>query len=526
MTTRINVTVDDGGLLDRNAQQQAANRQGFVLRSAQEEAAIQAEGDLQRRRTAERRDAATGQALPATGSRIRRIDQEPAAFRYGAFDVGAIYYKVETLRYVSENDSEDGFEYFDRTVKIKVGHMDASSSYEFTYNYDKVKPLKGDKGFAEPLNVDIAGTVYNTLGIIWPDENLSLSLPYNPVLSASSESSEAGSVVVDKTHEFIVPDGTGGAYLYVHVNDYFRSYVYDVSASRTATHDEFIYEQGLGWYKPVPEAIYWQRVRFFEGVAEGYDNDWIERSANLDTPPLYGFTLWPPRFFVSKSTIRSTAAISGYRDNELSRNVVYIFHVTANGVTEITANSSVLSRINLYSKPALANVQTVVDHSQFNHNYSWSGATTGGELTGITETPIRPIGIDVEELADSEATISVPSYDESLDPPGFGDYIDMRLLRHAGGLDLNTPQFGPVDAWGPSFALSLRNVQELTEDQSEDLDYILTNVLDGAKIKKSVTPADGDKIRVPSWYDDNYTVGAYTNWGDYSICRKALSYLL
>jgi hypothetical protein len=83
MSTRINVTVGDGGLLDRNAQQTAANRQARVL--ADQRAAAEAEG-VERRaadRIAAGLDPLTGlpASTPSSASTINRLDQEPAANR-------------------------------------------------------------------------------------------------------------------------------------------------------------------------------------------------------------------------------------------------------------------------------------------------------------------------------------------------------------------------------------------------------------------------------------------------------------
>jgi hypothetical protein len=85
MSTRINVTVGDGGLLDRNAQQTAANRQARVL--ADRRAAAEAEG-VERRaadRIAAGLDPLTGlpASSPSSASTINRLDQEPAANRRG-----------------------------------------------------------------------------------------------------------------------------------------------------------------------------------------------------------------------------------------------------------------------------------------------------------------------------------------------------------------------------------------------------------------------------------------------------------
>jgi hypothetical protein len=83
MSTRINVTVGDGGLLDRNAQQTAANRQARVL--ADQRATAEAEG-VERRaadRIAAGLDPLTGlpASTPSSASTINRLDQEPAANR-------------------------------------------------------------------------------------------------------------------------------------------------------------------------------------------------------------------------------------------------------------------------------------------------------------------------------------------------------------------------------------------------------------------------------------------------------------
>jgi hypothetical protein len=94
MSTRINIAVDNGGLLNRNAQQTSANRQAKL------------ESDRTLSLSAEAVDARiaaqAAKGLPVDGrplygnnvSRIRRIDQEPAAFRsgYGALLAGPFVY--------------------------------------------------------------------------------------------------------------------------------------------------------------------------------------------------------------------------------------------------------------------------------------------------------------------------------------------------------------------------------------------------------------------------------------------------
>jgi hypothetical protein len=92
MSTRINVTVGDAGLLDRNAQQTAANRQAKLL--ADQRAAAETLG-VERRaadRTAAGLDPLTGLPAfsPSSASTVNRLDQEPAANRFGS-GLGSFY---------------------------------------------------------------------------------------------------------------------------------------------------------------------------------------------------------------------------------------------------------------------------------------------------------------------------------------------------------------------------------------------------------------------------------------------------
>ncbi len=86
MTTRITVTTGDGGLVERNAQQQAAARQASLVKAQADKAAALGESQLRQQRIAQGRDPATGLLLPSPSSRLRRLDQQPAAFRTTSSD--------------------------------------------------------------------------------------------------------------------------------------------------------------------------------------------------------------------------------------------------------------------------------------------------------------------------------------------------------------------------------------------------------------------------------------------------------
>jgi hypothetical protein len=89
MSTRINVNIGDGGLLDRNAQQQAAARQANQQRASADKTAVEGQRQLEQERIRKGLDPVTGRplAIPpssasaGSSSRIQRIDQEPAANR-------------------------------------------------------------------------------------------------------------------------------------------------------------------------------------------------------------------------------------------------------------------------------------------------------------------------------------------------------------------------------------------------------------------------------------------------------------
>jgi hypothetical protein len=109
VTTRITVTTGDGGLLDRNAQQQAAARQAALTRSQAEKAAALGEAQLRQDRINAGLDPATGRPLPSAGSTLRRVDQQPAAFRSPVstidLSIAWVYNAAEGIKVVSGNGS-------------------------------------------------------------------------------------------------------------------------------------------------------------------------------------------------------------------------------------------------------------------------------------------------------------------------------------------------------------------------------------------------------------------------------------
>jgi hypothetical protein len=143
MSTRINIAVDNGGLLNRNAQQTSANRQAKL------------ESDRTLRLSAEAVDARIaaqaakglsieGQPLYGNNaSRTRRIDQEPAAFRsgYGALLAGPFVY------------SDYGGSHSGLTVRCR-GNRNVFAS---RFNYEENK--------AFPEGITVSGPTANTIAL-------------------------------------------------------------------------------------------------------------------------------------------------------------------------------------------------------------------------------------------------------------------------------------------------------------------------------------------------------------------------
>jgi hypothetical protein len=87
MSTQINIAVDSGGLLNRNAQQTSANRQAKLTQDVQAKAGEDGKAEQEKRRLQQGSDRLTGKLLVGNNaSRIRRIDQQPAANRQPSSD--------------------------------------------------------------------------------------------------------------------------------------------------------------------------------------------------------------------------------------------------------------------------------------------------------------------------------------------------------------------------------------------------------------------------------------------------------
>ena len=545
MTTRINVTVDDGGLLDRNAQQQAANRQGYVVRNEQNKAATQGEAELQQRRTAEGRDPAAGQVLPSRGSRIRRIDQEPAAFRYGGFiQIGAVIFKYNTpsINFFYDSETENYRLEYNGTITLELGDYRQNQSTVFTI-----------EGIQLSFDLDVPesdpGPSPTDGGVYTQDEYDSI-----PLSRTRYDFIEARTLI-DKTFHFIVPDGSGGAYFCLHINKYVHASGGINAETKTAAHS-------LSYMAHTPYIVDGQpstTTRYewwWEFNPEGYPDE-PYRIATYDPA---SFPDGPPEYLnILTAQIRTSISYSQTYSESQTQNELHVFHVTANGVAKITAPSTLLDKLNQTKGIATPNKQSDKVETAENYDTTWDGEPG----------PFFPSGnYAYTYYSSSEISVSYPDYDATTDTSGFGAVgsYSTDLLYYAGGLPAATTA-RDLKAWGLSFMLALNNVQKITDEQSKSYSYMISNVfkkrpkllvsacvnplscLVNGTIDWEYTatlPVDIDDRLVPALFSTDprlsvtlppyavgtgygdgrytgYTVQYYTDWGDAKAAKQIAS---
>jgi hypothetical protein len=270
MSTRINVTVGDGGLLDRNAQQTAANRQARVL--ADQRATAEAEG-VERRatdRTAAGLDPLTGfpASTPSSASTINRFDQEPAANRRGGdgillvpqspyTDFGGTLSgifgssrggRVLFSRFIYEDTTEYVFGQFSPELRFALGEgptgsnalaLDYSLPFEdygiFT-NYTQGEVFDPVNAVFVPQPLP-SGVWYNT----FLDSGNNLVSPFTPIQRAALQYAKTP-VSYDGLSSALVNTANAGPYLYKRLDGEIDQLSFSKRARdyRNVTHEFYI----------------------------------------------------------------------------------------------------------------------------------------------------------------------------------------------------------------------------------------------------------------------------------------------
>jgi hypothetical protein len=179
VTTRITVTTGDGGLLDRNAQQQAAARQATLLKSQAAKAAALGEEQLRKERIAQGLDPATGLPLPSFGttSTIRRIDQQPAANTRSIFD-GILIWWDNTRARLSPQSAANIELFVSDGIYVTTRHLGQTafgSDTALTYSSLWLVDFISDTFFAADftletwINTGVGGSSFSFLYFFWQD---------------------------------------------------------------------------------------------------------------------------------------------------------------------------------------------------------------------------------------------------------------------------------------------------------------------------------------------------------------------
>jgi hypothetical protein len=199
MSTRINVNIDDGGLVDRNAQQQAAARQANQQRATAEKAAAEGQRQLEEERIRKGLDPDTGERLPSAGSssRIQRIDQEPAANRRDALSVTRFYSRFEgNTRFFVSGD----------------GTQEVAFTLPPPLTVPTFPVLENDTGF--PLSPFVTPTSFRLLGqlderfpLAFSEINPDTAVAWNDLTQAQDKRRLVRSKAFDITRSFPLGDG-------------------------------------------------------------------------------------------------------------------------------------------------------------------------------------------------------------------------------------------------------------------------------------------------------------------------------
>ena len=180
MSTQITVTVDRGGLLQRNKQQTSANRQALLEQEVQKQVEQQATEQL---------DAVAAEDALGKYKTAGRLKEEPAAFRRGGGDplfgyidisnVASTFDKISEPDFWSKQSKITGPSNFIKPPKkakelsvVRVIIIDSEDSLPFCPHISKPEPSQYFAGCEEKLQkfIDLGGVVwinneYSTCGI-------------------------------------------------------------------------------------------------------------------------------------------------------------------------------------------------------------------------------------------------------------------------------------------------------------------------------------------------------------------------
>lgn len=533
MSINIDINIKVEGLLAAALKQRAASRNNFLIDSERkkiENSNKPADTAATRQnRYFGRRSENESLSDDARGSQYTPYLEKPSAYINEQFSYGAIAIRVKTL------DGSSGE--INRNVTVNIGGFDHLEPTTFTYSYPPVRLYSPSvtSGDSHPVTRSgVFGLSYWDSGDCLPP-NFYTTIPAwdDQKLSRSSSSVTSGSEEVDKTEYFLVPDGAGGVYVYLHVNDYVHAYTYSSSNSEVVTDYNLIYEQFEGVFllrndqgEGIPcDILAWP------GVLPGYYDYWFSRQDGPNSPNCPQLPQRPRRLAMVYSKTVTNGSVGGYADRIEERNDVYVFHVSNGRVQDVTPaeTENLLAIINAYNKPARPNDTRNSSESSGILELEWSGMTNGGLPTDVVRSPINWYIISYNF---SSTSITIPSYNEDKSDTwnGFGRDANLELIRFATEIFEFAEEEAVARVWGPSFGLALKNIKPITEQQSLDLEYLTETFFEGELPRRNLSIAEVALLIPPAWTitgegEERYTMEYYSNWGNAGLCRYVRNFL-
>jgi hypothetical protein len=428
MSTRINVNIGDGGLLDRNAQQQAAARQANQQRASADKAAVEGQRQLEQERIRKGLDPATGRplAIPpssaSTGSssRIRRIDQEPAANRTTSEPtIGAYQYSLQVTKRTQQSTF---IETIDTSAEFALASASGSTVRVFRYPSPQFTLNSNNNQVLPTVVGNNSDCVTIALTSLAP--------------SGSSSGGSNQSVAVDQFRDnsavYTVPAGNKAAYIVLYLNYAFAYRKISKSIPSTTS------------YTQVTSQI----------IDEQAGKIWVTNpnQSDLSFRPLQGF-------WIAEKTF--TTSISIVAEHLVSKNECKVFYVKDEIIQEITEPPETLLTLLRELNPPVGLVPSSIAEILFERiTNTWDGSHS----IGINVDPVCSLVPAIERPV-TQVPTTVPG-----NPPNPVNF-DSRLLYFLGGLNmLDTSE--SINAYGPSLALTLLNgLPNLSPNDPRALSY-------------------------------------------------------
>jgi hypothetical protein len=563
MSTRINISVDSGGLLDANRQQAAANRTRNLLQ--QEQRKVEAKGQAivaAKRAAAGANDRGQINDYPFTPPKPQ---EEPAAHRKDQTIVNGVAAKVTYQ--TTEGDDVNW------TVKVELAAVDGETTTEFTY------PYRTNAWNASPEPSGLPSSWSEVQQLVAPYIDFSTATPglfmsayhfYNGVENpGNGNPSGTYSIARDAlplnsdnnySRIFALPDGRGGTYIIFVLNRLHRSRIDRVTKTLTGAYS-LLSKQQLADPQP------WIGSEVFYPVE--YSSNPGCTTGAFYNPTSAEITAWEENEaeYLWAGTTSVTANRETVMNIEFSDYAIHLYKVTKAGAVEVPVPSVLDEWIREICPPLQWNQQQIITSNTsvaFDSNFRTPGVTESVVNWSGSHDPAAACTPTVQQETVNTTSIEpftypIFSYDEYISSTTAFNPDFASLVFTLGGVSVNPPS-----AYGPSFALAYnKNLKGLTLQQSYSYEYmeetffklrpkqyvakcvkpgscpgpLATSNLDitwhqsnqrppaFAQLApiNSYRPVRKGAFVTPSRLRTGFSIYWVTNWGSNALCRRILS---